>query len=411
MITRFRELSPHTKLELLVVMSCTSFGFFALGSLSPIMPLYLTDLGISAQTIGLMFSIMGVAFAIGEIFWGWLIDRLDPRIALLCGTFLFSLAIGSFLLWKQPAHFFISFFIFGLLIGPAFVMGRWYMGVKAPISEKAVSMAMLMGMISAVFSVAGFSSGFIGDRFGYRVVILIAAILPMILGLILVTLMRSFRFSDLSAKQDQGPRQNKGGGIEWRLPIVISIGVISAIQMTTFGINNAFLSLHTTLTTGVDSRGVGTLFGLLGLVRLLLVVPVGWIADRRGKRHFVSVGLAGMIISYLGVAMSQNFISLLASALGFSLFSTMMLVLMAMLSERVPRSRQGRAMGILGFSEDTGLIVGSGVGGFFWNAWGPSGPFLFGSGMLGICLFAWLLLIRSGLLGGELQGQEHPGLP
>jgi MFS family permease len=354
---------------------------------------------------------MGVAFAIGEIFWGWLIDRFDPRIALLCGTFLFSLAIGSFLLWKDPVYFFISFFIFGFLMGPAFVMGRWYLGVKAPIAEKAVSMALLVGMISAVFSVAGFSSGFIGDQFSYRFVILIAAILPIILGLILVTQVRKLRFNFPSHGQDQGFGQGGGNVIRWRLSIVIAIGVISAIQMTTFGINNAFMALYTTTIAGVDASGVGILFGLQGLVRLLVVIPIGRVADRKGKRHFVSVGLAGMIAAYLGVAVSNTYAALLASALSFSLFSAMMSVLMAMLSERVPQEKQGLAMGILGFSEDGGLIVGSGLGGFFWNALGPRGPFLFGSGMLGVCLLGWFLLIRSGLLGGEIRAQRlsrHP---
>jgi MFS family permease len=411
MLARFRNLNLHTKIELILVMACTSFGFFALGSLSPILPLHLADLGINPQTIGLMFSTMGVAFAIGEIFWGWFIDRLDPKIALVCGTFLLSLAIGSFLVWKDPAYFFISFFIFGLFMGPAFVLGRWYLGVKAPIAEKAVSMALLMGMISAVFSIAGFSSGFIGDSIGYRFVILIAAILPMILGLILVTQLRKLHFNFPSHQQDQSVSQAGGIELRWRLSIVIAIGGISAIQMTTFGINNAFMALYTTTTTGVNASGVGILFGLTGLIRLLVVIPIGRFADRRGKRHFVSIGLAGMIAAYLGVAVSQTYAALLVSVLSFSLFSAMMSVLMAMLSERVPQEKQGLAMGILGFSEDGGLIVGSGLGGFFWNALGPRGPFLFGSGMLGACLVLWFLLLRSGLLGGEFSAQERPGYP
>lgn len=411
MITRVRELSPHIKLELLIVMSCTSFGFLALGSLSPILPLYLAELGISAQTIGLMFSVMGVAFAIGEIMWGGLIDRFDPKIALMCGTLLLSLAIGSFLLWAETSYFFISFFLFGLLMGPAFVMGRWYIGVKAGIAEKAVSMAVLMGTISAVFSIAGFSSGFLGDQFGFRFVIYLVASPPMILGLILLTVFRNFRFDLPALGRGQVPGGEVGSPIEWKLLVVISIGVISGIQMTTFGVNNAFLSLHTTVTTGADSRGVGTLFGVMGLVRLLLVVPVGRLADRKGKRHFISAGLAGMIVAYLGIALSQNYTSLLVSVMGFSLFSTMMSVLTAMLSERVPKAKQGQAMGILGFSEDGGLIVGSGLGGFFWTELGPRGPFLYGTGMLAVCLVTWLILLRSGVLGREIRAEEQLGDP
>lgn len=391
----------------------TSIGFFALFSLTPVLPLYLADLGISVQEIGLMFSTMGIAFAIGEISWGWLIDRLNPRIALLAGTFAFSLAIGSFLISEQAAWFYITFFIFGLLIGPAFVLGRWYMGVKAPRPEKAVSMALLSAVISGVSSLAGFASGYLGGTFGYPFVIKVAAVIPIAAGLIFVTVFWDFRFRIGSTSQSPLGQRAVDSVPRWRMPVMISIGVIASIQASSFGINNAFMALFATRITGVDARSVGILFGLQGLMRLLVAIPVGQLADRRGKRHFVSLGLAGMSLSLLGVSLSSSFPWLLAASLGYALFSSgVSSAYMAMLSERTPQARQGLVMGALGLSEDGGLIIGSGLGGFFWNGFGPRGTFIFGSGMLGLGFLTWLLILRSGVLGGEVATRTiHNGNP
>jgi MFS family permease len=402
MLARYRSLHPQTKTELVIVLLFTSMGFFALFALTPVLPLYLADLGITPGEIGLMYSTMGLAFAIGEISWGWLIDRLNTRVALLSGTFAFSAAIGSFLLGDDPAWFYASFFIFGLLIGPAFVLGRWYMGVKAPRSEKAVSMALLSAVISGVSSLAGFTSGFLGETFGYPTVISIAAAVPLVAGIAFVLTKRGFRFRIRDDGDVRRDRIAPAAGPEWRLPVVVSIGVIAAIQASSFGINNAFMALFATRITGVDARGVGIVFGLQGLMRLLAAIPVGRMADRRGKRHFVSLGLAGMAASLMGVALSAEFSWLLISSLGYSLFSSgVSSAYMAMLSERTSQARQGVVMGALGLSEDGGLVIGSGLGGLFWNSFGPRGTFMFGSGMLGLGFLAWLLILRRGVLGED----------
>lgn len=50
-----------------------------------------------------------------------------------------------------------------------------------------------------------------------------------------------------------------------------------------------------------------------------------------------------------------------------------------MFTPAVPAHWQGTAMGIYGASEDLGIIIGSGAGGFVWSGLGPSWVFLMGS--------------------------------
>lgn len=409
MIARIQALSKRTRSELVVVLGLTTTTFVALSGLTPILPLYINSLGVDPRVIGLMFAVMGLAFATGEISWGWIIDRFDPRIAFLAGTFLYALAISCFLFSQAVAWFFLCFFVVGLLCGPGFVMGRWYMGVRAPRSEKAFSMAVLSTVMAGASSVGGLMGGLLAGRLGYLPTLGILAFVPALGGLVLLTRIRGVHFERSGPDLDVSARPGASRSIPWRLRVAITFGLISASQTLSFGINSAFMALFATQVVGTDSGGVGLLFGLQGLTRFLVAIPIGRMADRRGKRYFASLGLVGMGVSFFAVAFSPNYVWLLAASSGHALFSAMLMSMtMAMLSERVPQSKQGLAMGILGLSEDCGMVIGSSAGGLFWDGFGPRSPFMLGGGVLFLGLAFWVIVLRSGMMGEDIRAAPRP---
>ncbi len=406
MIARIKSLSKRTRGELAVVLGLTTTTFIALSGLSPILPLYLDSLGVDPQLIGLMFAVMSLAFAAGEISWGWVIDRSDPRIALLAGTFLYALAITSFLFFQGTAWFFFSFFLLGLLCGPGFVMGRWYMGVRAPRSEKALSMAILTATIAGASSIGGFAGGLLAGQWGYLPALGAMALVPLIGGVVVLTRLRDlhFQLAVPSSSPDESLPAPDNAQIPWRIQVAIAIGLISASQTVTFGVNSAFMALFATQVMGTNSRGVGLLFGMQGLIRFLVAIPIGRMADRRGKRYFASLGLAGMALSFSGAAFAPTYGWLLVAISGHALFGAMLMSMnTAMLSERVPQNKQGLAMGILGLSEDCGMVVGSSAGGLFWDGFGPHSVFIFGGAVLFLGLALWGIVLRSGMMGQDFR--------
>jgi MFS family permease len=412
MIARIRSLSKRTRGELAVVLGLTTTTFIALSGLSPILPLYLDSLGVDPQLIGLMFAVMSLAFAAGEISWGWVIDRFDPRVALLAGTFVYALAISSFLLYQGIVWFFFCFFLLGLLCGPGFVMGRWYMGVRAPRSEKALSMAILTATIAGASSIGGFAGGLLAGQWGYLPALGAMALVPLIGGIVVLTRLRDLHFQLATPHSSVivDMASPKKEGIPWHIKVAIAFGLISATQTVTFGVNSAFMALFATQVVGTNSRGVGLLFGMQGLIRFLVAIPIGRMADRRGKRYFASLGLAGMAISFSGVAFAPTYGWLLAAISGHAFFGAMLMSMnTAMLSERVPQNKQGLAMGILGLSEDCGMVVGSSAGGLFWEGFGPRSVFMFGGAILFIGLALWGIVLRSGILGEDFRATPVSG--
>ena len=63
----------------------------------------------------------------------------------------------------------------------------------------------------------------------------------------------------------------------------------------------------------------------------------------------------------------------------------------AILSESVPVTWVGTAMGIYGLLEDVGWMIGPAVGGLLLNYWSLQSPFVFGGivALLGVPLFLW----------------------
>ena len=71
---------------------------------------------------------------------------------------------------------------------------------------------------------------------------------------------------------------------------------------------------------------------------------------------------------------------------------------MSMVSDSVPIEKQSTAMGIYGgVCENSGIIIGSALGGFVWSAWGPQATFLMGAISAGIGAVICGTLVRERL--------------
>lgn len=68
--------------------------YFAYGAFETYLPLYLTQVGISAQEIGLIFSTQILAIALSKPVFGKVADRIDKRKQILAGALLLGVAIG-----------------------------------------------------------------------------------------------------------------------------------------------------------------------------------------------------------------------------------------------------------------------------------------------------------------------------
>jgi PPP family 3-phenylpropionic acid transporter len=375
--------------ELIAVITIMGIGSLAMAVPQPILPLYLTSIGITPRILGLIQSVIMVGMMIGEPSLGWLADKVGLKVPLSIGTFFCGLAILCFIFTNNiVAIFFISIF-WGITRSAIFGPGRGYIGVHAPPLKRATFMALISVVMAGSRTLGALPGGFVADTLGYQWVFIISCGISFLGGLVVVLGLKKKQvkpqparvsplMSDAPAPQDQGKM----------LRPLFSQGAVAVFFFFGLGILFTFLPLLATQVAGVSATQVGILFTISGLVAMALSVPMAMIADRKGKKILMISGLLVSSLAMAGLAFAKSFLWMVIFAtlvsLGMAMFEPASLGLIASV---VPTRRLSTVMGLYGgVFENTGIIVGSALAGFVWSAWGPQATFLIGTvtGSLGI---------------------------
>jgi MFS family permease len=383
--------------EMVVVLVILALGTLAYTMLQPVLPLYLTDIGVSPAIVGLMFSMAMVGMVIGESSWGWVADRMGLKIPLSAGTFACAIVVFFFVVAQHTLAIFTIFFFWGVVRSAIFGPIRGYIGAKAPPAKKATFMAVLSVILATSRSVGALPSGFIADTWGYRWVFLISTAIALLGGIIVVVGLR--KAGSVRAASPTFPAtptdwsQSSDQRLSYR-PLFLQC-VVAALQFTGLGILITFLPLLAIRLPEIAATQVGILFTIRGLVTVIAGIPLGILVDRRGKRLFMLLGLLLSAVAMAQLAFTQSFpwfiVFVAVASFGHTMFNPAALCL---LSDSVPLHRQSTAMGVYGgVCQNTGIIAGSALGGFIWSAWGPEATFLFGTLTAGIGAVVCLTLI------------------
>lgn len=365
--------------------------------LDPIIPLYLTSIGIAPTILGLMLAVAMIGMVFGETAGGLVADRIGISIPLAIGTFGCAPIVLSFVLTTNTSLIFLIFFLWGVIRSAIFGPSRGYIGGNVPLAQKATFLAIFSTSMSASRSLGSLTSGFVVDTLGYNWNFYLSALATLLGGIAVVIGLKklrqrktaSFKAQPVPADIPQ-PQVSNGG---YRRSFILQC-TIAALRFFEMGVTHAFLPVFATQVVGVDATKVGILFTVSGLVTAILLIPMGRLADRKGKKLFILLGLLLSGLSMAGIAFASSFMWLLwaivLQGLAMAMFSP---AAVALLSDTVPHHRQSTAMGIYGSAEDVGNIAGSALGGFVWVAGGPSLTFLTGtiaSGLGAAMCFAFI---------------------
>jgi MFS family permease len=376
--------------ELVAVIAILGLGALAMGIPSPVLPLYLTSIGITPTLLGLILSVCMVGMIIGEPSLGWAADKIGLKIPLSVGTFVCGLAVLCFIFTSNIPAIFIISLSWGITRSAIFGPGRGYIGVNAPPLKRATFMSFISVVMAASRTFGALPGGFIADTLGYYWVFIVSCGVSFIGGMVVVLGLRK-------------PRQTKPQpamvspiilgvpvprGQENVLRSLIPQGSVAILHFFGFGILFSFLPLLATQVAGISVSEVGILFTISGLVTMALSIPLAVLADRKGKKNFMIFGMLTSSAAMAGLAFSGNFLWLAVfatvSSIGMAMFEPAAL---GLVSGVIPPRRLSTAMGLYGgIYENTGIVAGSALAGFVWSSWGPQATFLIGTitGILGI---------------------------
>jgi len=157
--------------------------------------------------------------------------------------------------------------------------------------------------------------------------------------------------------------------------------------------SNAFLILRTQ-DSGVSLRSTILIYAAFNLAAALISYPAGALSDRMGRKSILLVSFLIFMSAYLGFALTQNHLILMALFIFYGLFQGMFRAVgKSMASDFVPESL--RASGIGWYSTTVGVfqLLASIVAGILWDRAGHATVFLYGAAMAaagGVVLLAFV---------------------
>ncbi len=367
--------------ELITVTAVMGVAILAMSLLGPILPLYLTSVGVSPATLGLMLSTAMVGMVIGESAGGLIADRVGIKLPLAVGTFLCAPLVLAFVFVRSVPVTFLVFFLWGTIRATVFGPGRGYIGSTVPFSNKAMFMGVYATTMALARSAGSFASGFIADNLSYDWNFYASAAVSIVGGIIIFAALRKVPLIKSMPREE--PASVPGNPVASRRPDHLRPFVIQSLVAALFFLPHglaSFLPLLATQVVGVKATEVGILFTIGGLVTAALLIPLGRLADRKGKKTLMLAGLVVFATGFAGAAFAQNYAWLIGSVVAYSIGAAMFSpAAVALLSDIVPARWQSSAMGIYGACEDVGVIAGSAAGGVIWTGIGPSAVFVTGA--------------------------------
>ena len=394
---------------LLPVLMTVFLDLIGFGIVIPLLPFYAEEYGASAAEVTWLMAAYSLAQFLFAPLWGAASDRFGRRPVLLASIFMTAVGLAGF----AAAETLAGLFVFRILHGAMTANISTAQAAVADITPPD-KRAMGMGLIGAAFGV-GFTVGpFMGgeltapgiaaalsDLLGgveinrYSVPIWVAACMSAVNLLMTAVLLPETRKPGSTSR----PRTLSPAAFVkvLRHPVVGLCVLLTFVLTVSFAMMESTFTLFAEHARGLDAPEVGRMFGVAGLVMILvqggLIRPL---VKRFGEGPLVPAGIAILAVG-LGLlpfappvgAMVAVFV-LIAIGNGISSPS-----LQALISKGTSPEEQGFVLGTNQSMSALARAIGPTIGGLLYTRAGPSSPFLAASVVLAVAVGLAVVAVRT----------------
>jgi DHA1 family multidrug resistance protein-like MFS transporter len=360
------------------------------GLVMPLLPLYASDFGATGIQLGLLTGSFAITRMITTFLGGWLADKVGRKTPVIVGLLAYSIVMTLYGFSRDVNQLILLRGLQGLVSGIVWpVINVMVADIALPEDRsKAMSlyeMALFLGRV--IGPVLG---GVLADVFTKAVPFFFCGILAF-LSMILVALnvQETFRNKGTIKKHQTKSKYtlNPNSGISTNNSFLskmtpyprtfLGLCIAGLIVSFSSSLIQPVLSVFAEEKLGISVAGVGVLFSVIAATMLITTLPIGTIADRRGRKPVFIFGKIVDAISTVLIILSGGFWPLLLVMMlrGFGRAASNPSIT-AMFSNIVPASRRGKGMGIFNVFRNIGLVIGSTIGGFLWDVSSTESPFI-----------------------------------
>ena len=379
-------------------------GSIGLGMLIPVLPLYLTEAGLSLSKVSLVLAGSGLGAAIGSLPIGSLLARLGERRVMVVSLFL--LVVSTALLGATTAMFALLGLRMGAGAGGAALRlsRQTYIARRVIGPRRGRSMAMIGGSFRFSLFVGPLLGGWLADVAGFSTAFVVAGALTS-LGLVPALLSPPSEIALLPNARDT-PQFGVLDAMRrhWRLLLVA--GVVPLLVMTVREGRFVVLPLISD-DLGLSPTAVGAVVSVGTAADLLLFPVAGWVMDRFGRLFaiipaFTCIAL-GLVLLGLAETTAAVVVAGAVIGVGNGLSSGTMLTFG---SDLAPADATGPFLAGLAAMQDAGRVVGPLLVGVIGGA-ASLGTASIGLAVVLVAATAWLVVV----IGETGTAHSGGGLP
>ena len=366
------------------------FFYFALvGALNPYLSLYLTDIGLTAQAVGMVNGVLMGTKIVAPNLWGWLCDYTGQRLKIIgLGSFVAMVAFAGLFYWQSLLAILLITFLYSFFWNAVLSQFDTITVQYLRRESERYSLVRVWGSIG--FIVAVVALGGLLDTVSIQYLIPIGWLLLLLIWLITLTL------------TEPSASATNAASAHWlsllRKPAIATFFAAAFLLQLSFGAYYSFFSLH--LESYQYSRtSIGLLWGLGVLAEVVLFLLMHRLMARVDISYILLWSLLLTAVRWLLIAFWSDYlvvviIAQLIHALSFGAAHAVCIELIRRFFQGT-NAGQGQAL-YSALTFGLGGALGAIISGFLWEL-SPQLVFLVSAlAVLIAAVIVWLGLCRGG---------------
>ncbi|UCD43809.1 MAG: MFS transporter [Candidatus Bathyarchaeota archaeon] len=379
-----------------ILLVCIFVAMLGLGIMSPILPLYASDLGANLVQIGLLSSAWSISRLIFTAPAGRYSDRGSRKKVIMAGLLVYAVVSFLYVLaWDFTSLVSIRF-LHGLGSAMTMPIAMAYGAALAPQGREGRYMGLMTSSMFAGMGLGPYLGGTLTDVFGFKSAAFYAMGGLSAISLVLVTVF----LPDERAESGRGDAPSPSFRKVLSIRILRAAFIYRVVGALGRGSVMGFLSMY--LSNPMAEGGLGISYSMVGfilsvsqLASAFLQGPFGELADRYDKIRLI---LLGGVLGAVGLALiplAHNTWEALAAQLVFTVGGALgMPALSAIVAIEGREIGMGTTMSVLQSSMSVGMIAGPLLSGILGDLFGLKVIFFIGSTIYLLGTAAFLVIQR-----------------